>query len=117
MWEVQETDRPCEVEEAKALTLLKKMTIVIFGLILYLVKQHQVTSFIIDIDRVCCFARNESVIYIGYSGSTVCAYLSRILETVILRMCYDFLYQLRSHRRHFVKFVLCLCLFLYVKLV
>jgi len=30
-------------------------------------------------------------------------------------MCSDFLYQLRSHRRHFVKFVLCLCLFLCVK--
>ena len=45
----------------------------------------------------------------------VCAYLSRILETVTLRMCSDFLYQLRSHRRHFVKFVLCLCLFLWVK--
>ena len=44
--------------------------------------------------------------------STVCAQLSRILETVNLRMCSDFLYQLRSHRRHFVKFVLCLCLFL-----
>ena len=28
-------------------------------------------------------------------------------------MCSDFLYQLRSHRRHFVKFVLCLCLFLF----
>lgn len=40
MWEVQETDRHCEAEEAKALTLLKKMTMVIFGLILYLVKQH-----------------------------------------------------------------------------
>jgi len=47
--------------------------------------------------------------------STVCAYLSRILETVTLRMCSDFLYHLRSHRRHFVKFVLCLCLFLCVK--
>ena len=47
--------------------------------------------------------------------TTVCAYLSRILETVTLRMCSDFLYQLRSHRRHFVKFVLCLCLFLCVK--
>ena len=44
--------------------------------------------------------------------STVCAYLSRILDTLTLRMCSDFLYQLRSHRRHFVKFVLCLCLFL-----
>jgi len=30
-------------------------------------------------------------------------------------MCSAFLYQLRSHRRHFVKFVLCLCLFLCVK--
>ena len=47
--------------------------------------------------------------------STVCAYLSRILETVPLHMCSDFLYQLRSHRRHFVKFVLCLCLFLCVR--
>jgi len=46
---------------------------------------------------------------------TVCAYLSRILENVTLRMFSDFLYQLRSHRRHFVKFVLCLCLFLRVK--
>jgi len=27
-------------------------------------------------------------------------------------MCSDFLYQFRSHRRHFVIFVLCLCLFL-----
>jgi len=27
-------------------------------------------------------------------------------------MCSDFLYQLRSHRRHFVKFLLSLCLFL-----
>ena len=35
-----------------------------------------------------------------------------MLETVTLRMCSDFLYQLRSHRCHFVKFVLCLCLFL-----
>ena len=42
--------------------------------------------------------------------SPVCAYLSCILETVTLRMCSDFLYQLRSHRRHFVKFVLCLFL-------
>ena len=41
-------------------------------------------------------------------GNTVGAYLSRILETVTLRMCSDFPYQLRSHRRHFVKFVLCL---------
>ena len=47
--------------------------------------------------------------------STVCAYLSRILETVTLHMCSDFLCQLRSHRRHFVKFVLCLYLFLCVK--
>jgi hypothetical protein len=46
--------------------------------------------------------------------STVCAYLSRILETVTLRMCSDFLHQLRSHRRHFVKIVLCICLFLCV---
>ena len=38
--------------------------------------------------------------------STICAYPSRILETVTLRMCGDFLYQLRSHRRHFVKFVM-----------
>jgi len=30
-------------------------------------------------------------------------------------MLIDFLYQLRSHRRHFVKLVLCLCLFLCVK--
>jgi len=30
-------------------------------------------------------------------------------------MCSDFLYQLRSHRHHFVKFVLCLYLFLCVK--
>jgi len=30
-------------------------------------------------------------------------------------MCSEFLYQLRSHRRHFVKFVLSLCLFLCVK--
>jgi len=30
-------------------------------------------------------------------------------------MCSDFLYQLRSHRHHFVKFVLWLCLFLCVK--
>ena len=47
--------------------------------------------------------------------STVYAYLLRILETVTLRMCGDFLYELRSHRCHFVKFVLCLCLFLCVK--
>ena len=53
--------------------------------------------------------------YVGYSESTVCAYLSRILETVTLRMRSDFLYQLRSHGRHFVKFVLCLCLFLCVE--
>jgi len=32
--------------------------------------------------------------------STVCAYISRILETVTLRMCSDFHYQLISHRRH-----------------
>jgi len=44
--------------------------------------------------------------------STVCAYLSRILETATLRIFSDFLYQLRSHRRHFVKFILCLYLFL-----
>jgi len=30
-------------------------------------------------------------------------------------MCSDFLYQWRSHRHHFVKFVLCLCLFLCIK--
>jgi len=47
--------------------------------------------------------------------STVCAYPSRIIETVTLRMCSDFPYQLRNHRRHFVKFVLCLCLFVCVK--
>jgi len=51
-------------------------------------------------------------IYVGYSESK---YRLRIFETVTLRMCSDFLYQLRSHRRHFVKFVLCLCLFLCVK--
>ena len=56
-----------------------------------------------------------SPVYVVYSESTVCAYLSRFLETVTLRMCSDFLYQFRSHRRHFVKFVLCLCLFLCVK--
>ena len=49
---------------------------------------------------------------VGYSESK---YRLRILETVTLRMCSDFLYQLRSHKRHFVKFVLCLCLFLRVK--
>jgi hypothetical protein len=32
-----------------------------------------------------------------------------------LRMCNDLLYQLRSHKRHFVKFGLCLVLFLSVK--
>ena len=54
--------------------------------------------------------------YVGYRKvSTVCAYLSRILVTVTLRMCSDFLYQLESHRRHFVKFALCLCLFVCVK--
>ena len=47
--------------------------------------------------------------------STVCAYLSRILQTVPLHMCSDFLYQLRSHRCNFVKFVLSLCLFLCLK--
>ena len=47
--------------------------------------------------------------------STVRAYISRILETVPLHMCSDFLYQLRSHRCNFVKFMLCLCLFLCVK--
>ena len=47
--------------------------------------------------------------------STVCTYLSHILETVPLHMCSDFLYQLRSHRHHFMKFILCLCLFLCVK--
>jgi hypothetical protein len=47
--------------------------------------------------------------------STVCAYLSRILETVPLRMCSDFLFQLRSHRRHLVKFGLCLHMLLCVK--
>ena len=31
-------------------------------------------------------------------------------------MCSDFLYQLRRHRRHFVKFVLCLCLFLCINM-
>jgi len=31
-------------------------------------------------------------------------------------MCSDFLYQLRSHRRHFVKLLLCLCLFLALNL-
>ena len=39
--------------------------------------------------------------------STVCAYLSRILETVTLRTCVDFLFQSRSHKHHFMKFVLC----------
>jgi len=53
--------------------------------------------------------------YIIGKVSTVCAYLSRILVTVTLPMRSDFLYQLRSHRCHFVKFVLCLCLFLCVK--
>ena len=43
---------------------------------------------------------------------TFCAYLSRIFEAVTLRMCGDFLYQLKKRRRRFVKFVLCLCLFL-----
>ena len=51
--------------------------------------------------------------YVGYSE---CKYRLRISlthpETVTLRMCSDFLYQLRSHRCHFVKFVVCLCLFL-----
>jgi len=37
--------------------------------------------------------------------SAVCAYLSRILETAILRIRSDFCYHLRSHRSHFVKFV------------
>ena len=40
MWDVQETDGPCKTEEAKALTRFKKMKMLIFGLILYLVKQH-----------------------------------------------------------------------------
>jgi len=41
MWDVQETDGPCEDKEANALTLLKKMKMkMIFGLILYLDKQH-----------------------------------------------------------------------------
>jgi len=53
--------------------------------------------------------------YVIRKVRTVCAYLSRIFETVTLRMFSDFLYQLRSHRRHFVKFVLCLCLFPCVK--
>jgi len=54
--------------------------------------------------------------YVGYSeSSNVCAYLSRILETVNLRMCSDFLYQLRSHGSQFAKFLLCLCLFPCVK--
>ena len=44
--------------------------------------------------------------------SIVYAYLPRIIKTVTLRMCSDFLYQLRSHRRHFVEFVLRLCLLL-----
>jgi hypothetical protein len=57
---------------------------------------------------------NCILIYEGYSESTVCAYLSRILETVTLRMCSDFLHQLRSHRPHFVEIVLCICLFLCV---
>ena len=57
----------------------------------------------------------DIITYVIPKVSTVCAYHSRILETVTLRMCIDFIYQLRSHRRHFVKFVLCLCLFLCVK--
>ena len=52
--------------------------------------------------------------YVIRKVSTVCAYHTRILETVTLRMCSDF-FQLRNHRRNFVKFVLCLCLFLCVK--
>jgi len=59
--------------------------------------------------------QHAAFLYVGYSVSILCARLSRILETVTLRMCSDFLYQLRSNRRHFVEFVLCLCLFLCVK--
>jgi hypothetical protein len=40
MWDAQETDGPCEAKEAKVLTLLKKMKMMIFELILYLVEQH-----------------------------------------------------------------------------
>ena len=47
--------------------------------------------------------------------STVCAYLPRFLESVTLRMCSDFLYRQISNRRHFVRFVTRLCLFLCVK--
>jgi hypothetical protein len=50
--------------------------------------------------------------YVIREVSTACAYLLRILKTVTLRMYSNFLNQLRSHRRHFMKIVLCLCLFL-----
>jgi len=40
MWDVQETDGPCEAKESKDLTLLKKMKVMTFGLILYLVEQN-----------------------------------------------------------------------------
>ena len=44
----------------------------------------------------------ERILYEGYSKvSTVCAYLSRILETVILRMCSDFLYQIEKQQPPF----------------
>ena len=53
--------------------------------------------------------------YVIRKVSTVCAYLSRILETATLCKCSDFFHQLRNHRRHLLKSVLCLCLFLCVK--
>ena len=71
---------------------------------------HQESNFEICPDT---FYRISSL-YNFQEVSTVCAYLSCILETVTLHMCSDFLYQLRSHGHHFVKFMLCLCLFLCV---
>jgi len=44
--------------------------------------------------RLRLMAINIKHTYIIRKVSTVCAYLSRILETVSLRMCSDFLYQL-----------------------
>ena len=60
--------------------------------------------------------KTKHSIYVGYSKSK---YRLRVSlahpQDCHLRMCSDFLYQLRSHRRHFMKFMLCLCLFLCIK--
>jgi len=75
----------------------------------------KVTRPILEILKMAGYFPDSPCIKVIQKVSTVCAYLSRILETLPLHMCSDFLYHLRNHRRHFVTFVLCLYLFLCVK--